>query len=84
MPKLAEFDKAARSIVAYFPIAKDSSSTADKILYSSWHDGNSNVGRLLNYVRDRRSDEKKEQSFVATQMDGLIDSPDLPQLSVLH
>jgi hypothetical protein len=62
MPKPAEFDKAARSIVAYFPIAKDFSSTADKIVYSSWYDGNSNVGRLLNYVRDRRSNKKKRSS----------------------
>lgn len=31
MPKSAEFDKAAQSMVAQFPIAKDSSNTADKL-----------------------------------------------------
>lgn len=60
MPKPAEFYKAARSIVAHFQIAKDSASTADKVVYSSWYDSNSNVGRLLNYVRDRRSDNKNK------------------------
>ncbi|XP_045033534.1 uncharacterized protein LOC116929746 [Daphnia magna] len=64
MPKPAEFDKVARSIVAHFPIAKDSASTADKVVYSSWHDSNSNVGRLLNYVRDRRSENKNKGAVV--------------------
>ncbi|KAK4024625.1 hypothetical protein OUZ56_010048 [Daphnia magna] len=64
MPKPAEFYKAARSIVAHFPIAKDSASTADKVVYSSWYDSNSNVGRLLNYVRDRRSDNKNKGAVV--------------------
>jgi hypothetical protein len=64
MPKPAEFDKAAQSIVAHFPIARDSSSTVDKIIYSSWYDANSNLGRLLNYVRDRRSDNKNKGAVV--------------------
>jgi hypothetical protein len=64
MPKPAEFDMAARSIVAHFPIAKDASSTIEKVIYSSWYDVNSNVGRLLNYVRDRRSDKKNKGAVV--------------------
>nr|CAH0108538.1 unnamed protein product [Daphnia galeata] len=64
MPKPAEFDMAARSIVAHFPIAKDPSSTIEQVIYSSWYDVNSNVGRLLNYVRDRRSDNKNKGAVV--------------------
>lgn len=64
MPKPAEFDMAAKSIVAHFPIAKDASSTADNIIHSSWYDVNTNVGRLSNYVRDRRSNNKNKGAIV--------------------
>ena len=64
MLKPAEFDMADRSIVAHFPKAKDASSTIEQVIYSSWYDVNSNVGRLLNYVRDRRSDNKNKGAVV--------------------
>jgi hypothetical protein len=67
MLKPAEFDMAARSIVAHFPKAKDASSTIKKVIYSSWYDVNSNVGRLLNYV-DRRSDNKNKGVVVRSYM----------------
>ncbi|KZS02876.1 Uncharacterized protein APZ42_034530 [Daphnia magna] len=41
-----EFDMAAQSIVAHFPMAMDASSTDDNIIYSSWYAVNSNVGIL--------------------------------------
>ncbi|XP_045034594.1 uncharacterized protein LOC123475660 [Daphnia magna] len=64
MPKPAEFDLAAKSIVAHFPIAKDASCTPDNIIHSSWYDVNTNVGRLSNYVRDRRSNNKNKGAIV--------------------
>ncbi|KAK4027672.1 hypothetical protein OUZ56_016719 [Daphnia magna] len=57
MPKPAEFDMAAQSVVAHFPIAKDASSTDDNIIYSSWND----VDWDLRFVEGWQTDEFTER-----------------------